>query len=247
MSSKNIKGESPRQMRVTDHLGGPPRLEQFFSEYEQYLQDLNSYQFHLEKLIACYSRGDSPVDLQREFAFVVQKVVENDREILAKPGGCHVLAHQGRFGGFLRDALVLVTFGLCLRGPREAIGAILSCCDRGDPLLETVAEAAAPGLQEPCGPPQFANIYDGLYATLAAAGPERERLVGDYLTVWYSVKMEGFPFKDTHKIDGCTAYVGYWCFEAAGIVSALNIDDKTFADHPHYPRDLVAFYRAGGN
>jgi hypothetical protein len=232
-------------MRVSDKLGGPPSLDLFFVEYEKHLRGLERYEFHLEKLIACYSRGDSPDDLRREFAFVVQKVLETDRSILAKPGGHHVFAHQGKFGELFRDALVLLAFGLCLRGAKNDIAAVLTCCDRGDPLLETLAEAAAPGLQEPQGRPQFPEIYDGLYAALSASGPERERLVRDYLSVWYSVKMEGFTFKDTHKLRNKAVYVGYWCFEAAGVVAALGINDQSFADHPHYPRDLVAFYRSG--
>ena len=234
-------------MRVTDKLGGVPKLDRFFSEYETYFRGLNRYEFHLRKLIACYSRGDSPDGLRREFASLIPKVLESDRSILSKPGGLHVFAHRGRFGELFRDALVLLTFGLCLRTPREDIAAILGLCDRGDPLLETLAGAADRGLQEPSGPPQFPHIYDELYTALAASGRQREQLVRDYLTAWYSVKMDGFSFKDTHKIHDSAAYVGYWCFEAAGVVAALNIDDQSFADHPHYPRDLVAFYRAGGS
>jgi hypothetical protein len=232
-------------MRVFDKLGGPPRLEEFFLEYNNYLRGVDRYEFHLQELIACYSRGDSPSVLRREFAFVVQKVVDTDRAILALPGGRHVFAHQGQFAELFRDALVLVAFGLCLRAPNADIAAIVERCDRGDPLLETVTEAAVPGLQKPCGPAQFPRTYDGLYATLTASASERQRLVHDYLSVWYSEKMEGFTFKDAHLIPDTTDYVGYWCFEVAGVVAALNIDDATFADHPHYPRDLVAFYRAG--
>jgi hypothetical protein len=230
-------------MRVSDRLGGPPNLDQFFHEYETYFRDSERYEEHLRKLIACYSRGDSSEELRREFAFVVQKVVETDRSILAKRGGRHVFAHQGLFGELLRDALILLTFGLCLETSRNEIAAILACCDRGDPLLETLAAAAAPDLQMPIAPPRFQRLYDGLYAAIAASGAERERLVREYLGVWYSVKMEGFTFKDTHKIHDRPIYVGYWCFEAAGVVAALDINDETFADHPHYPKDLVAFYR----
>jgi hypothetical protein len=130
-----------------------------------------------------------------------------------------------------------------LRASRNDIAAVLAVCDRGDPLLETLAAMAAPGLQMPIAPPRFQRLYDGLYAAIAASGTERERLVREYLDVWYSVKMEGFTFKDTHKIHDRAIYVGYWCFEAAGVVAALDINDETFADHPHYPKDLVAFSR----
>ena len=55
--------------------------------------------------------------------------------------------------------------------------------------------------------------------------------------------MDGLTVKDTHLTEDKADYVGYWCFEAAGLVAALDINDETFADHPHYPKDLVAFYR----
>lgn len=233
-------------MRVSDPLGGPPKLGEFFREYEEYFQDSKRYEHHLQRLIAGYSRGDSQDDLRREFTFVVQKVVETDQSIVAQGGVTHhVFAHQGRYGELLRDALILLTFGLCLRAPRNEIAAILAYCDRGDPLLETLAAAVAPDLQMPIAGPRFLRIYDGLYAAIVASGAERERLVREYLTVWYSEKMEGFTFKDTHKIHNRPIYVGYWCFEAAGVVAALDINDETFADHPHYPKDLVAFYREG--
>jgi hypothetical protein len=231
-------------MRVSDPLGGPPNLDQFFREYDEYFQDSKRYEHHLQRLIAGYSRGDSQEDLLREFSFVVQKVVETDQSIVAQGGVTHhVFAHQGRYGELLRDALILLTFGLCLGASRNEIAAILACCDRGDPLLETLAAAAAPDLQMPSAPPRFQRLYDGLYAAIAASGTERERLVREYLGVWYSVKMVGFTFKDTHKIHDRPIYVGYWCFEAAGVVAALDINDETFAGHPHYPKDLVAFYR----
>ena len=83
-----------------------------------------------------------------------------------------------------------------------------------------------------------------VYSTDAIDAPEASRAscVGRYLEHWYDVKMDGFSFKDTH-LEGNSGYVGYWCVEAAGIVAALGIDDRSFADHPHYPRDLVAFFR----
>ncbi len=54
--------------------------------------------------------------------------------------------------------------------------------------------------------------------------------------------MKGFSFHGTHLVKH-SGYPGYWCVEAAGVVAALGIDDSSFADHPHYPRDLVTFFR----
>ncbi len=80
----------------------------------------------------------------------------------------------------------------------------------------------------------------------SAAG-SRERSIAEYLKVWYSERMEGFVFKDMHLVRDPSAYIGYWCFEAAGVVAALGIDDASFSSHPHYPKDLVASYRMQRN
>lgn len=231
-------------MRVFDPVGGRPDLDQFIRDYEEYFRDLERYEYHVQRLIAGYSRGDSQDELRRLFAFALQKVLATDQSIQSKDGpDRHIFSHRGRYTEVFRDALVLLSFGLCLRSSRSDVAALLGCCDRGDPLLETVAGAAVPGLEKPHGAPAFPDTFDGLYAALQASGVEQEQWVKGYLEVWYSVKMNDLSFKDTHKVTDRAIYVGYWCFEAAGIVAALGINDTTFANHPHYPRDLVAFYR----
>jgi len=41
------------------------------------------------------------------------------------------------------------------------------------------------------------------------------------------------------------SYVGYWCIEAAAAVVALGLDDTSFRDHPHYPKDWADWARLG--
>jgi hypothetical protein len=231
-------------MRVTDRIGGPPDFERFFRRYE-HLRSLSHYSFQLNHLIARYSRGDPVEELRNEFPELVRKIVLSDREALARfPNGGHIFEHHGRLLERFRDALVTLSAGLCLRASKEDVADVLSLCERGDPLLETIAGAAL-GLRMPMGRPAFYASFDRLYDALDADALARERCIREYLDVWYRVKMEGLLMKDKHLVEGRPDYVGYWCFEAAGVVAALDIDDRTFADHPHYPRDLVAFYRAG--
>ena len=52
--------------------------------------------------------------------------------------------------------------------------------------------------------------------------------------------MRGSALYGTDKSE---AYVGYWSFEAALVATLWGIDDSAFADHPHYPVDLVRHYR----
>jgi hypothetical protein len=152
--------------------------------------------------------------------------------------------------------LVVVSLGLCLQAERSDIARLLDCCERGDPLFETIVAAAAPGLQSAKTEPAFYELWDALYdacreQTPAVASPRRHVVappvgprIRRYLDAWYREKMEGFLFVDKHLVETETPdYVGYWCFEVAGVVAAIGIDDRPFADHVHYPADLVSYYR----
>ena len=231
-------------MRVTDRIGGPPDLASFFRDYEAHFSNLDHYSYQLRHIIARYSRGDSMEELRQEFPELIRKISLTEKMNQKKyPGSEHVFVHRGRFLESFRDALVILSLGLCLRVSPEEIAAVLQYFERGDPLLETIVGSAAPELKGSLGPPAFYDTFDRLYDALNADETTREHCVREYLNVWYSEKMDGLSVKDTHLTEGRADYVGYWCFEAAGVVAALDIDDQTFADHPHYPRDLVRFYR----
>ena len=233
-------------MRVHDPIGGEPEIDRIISGYEQYFRDSAYYAHHLRRWIAGYSRGDDLGELARLFPIVVEGVQRDEGALRAKYGDTdHLFAYGTRLGERYRDALVILSIGLCLRAPRQSIETVLAVCDRDDPIIETVVAAACPGLEKTSGPPAFPAIYDGLYAALGASAAERARHVREYLSVWYPEKMKDFSFWDVHLQKDTADYVGYWCFEAAGVVAALGIEDDTFADHPHYPRDLVRFYRDG--
>ena len=163
-------------MRVHDPIGGPPDLDSFFQAYGQHFQGLASYERHLQRLVAGYSRGDGPDELRSTFSFAVQKLVEADEKSRAQYGADkNILAHHGRYAALFRAALIYLTFGLCLRAPRFEIEAILRCCDRGDPLLETLARVAAPGSEARQLAPAFYRIFDRLYDALGAPSNQRPR------------------------------------------------------------------------
>ena len=234
------------RIRVKDPVGGVPDLARFFRSYEAHFAGLDHYSYQLRHMTARYSRGDSLGDIRREFPELIHKIALTEKMNMENyPDGVHVFEHRGRFAESFRDALVVLSLGLCLQVSEVEIATILSYCERNDPLLETIAGAAAPGLKKPMGAAAFYDLFDRLYDALNTAAGEREQCVREYLNVWYSKKMDGLSVKDTHLTEGQADYVGYWCFEAAGVVAALNVNDETFADHPHYPKDLVAFYREG--
>jgi len=203
---------------------------------------LPGYHHPLRRLVAGYSRGDSPDELRPALDVVVAKATEADQRLRAENEAFRVFGHEGRFAEALRDSLVLLTYGLCLDAPPDTIAAILACCERGDPLLESIARAAAPGLELPAGPPAFPKDFDGLYEAFALTGDLRAKRISAYLDVWYAKRMRQFSFHGAH-LHARTDYVGYWCTEAAGVVAALALDDWRFVHHPHYPHELVRMKR----
>lgn len=58
-----------------------------------------------------------------------------------------------------------------------------------------------------------------------------------FLKTWYA-GMGQTPWHDTHLRQD-PAFFGYWAFEVAAVVKALNISDQAFSDNIFYPRDLV--------
>jgi len=231
-------------MRVKDPIGGVPNLASYFRNYETYFQGLQHYSYRLQRLIAGYSRGDGVEQLRRAFSSVVEGVAATQDDATEKYGpSTLVFAHKGKFAEIYRNGLVCLTFALCLRAPEPEVATLLESCERGDPLLETVAAAAAAGLRHPAAEPVFYRCFDLLYDALAAPEPARETCVARYLDLWYKDRVKDFSFHDLHLEPDSSAYVGYWCFEAAGVVAALDIDDGSFRSHPQYPKDLVAIYR----
>jgi hypothetical protein len=217
-------------------------LNAFIERHEEHFADLTDYTVHLSWLIARYSRGDELTDLAGRFDDVVASVVASDALDRAKSGtNDSLFTHRGRYAGLFRDALVLLSIALGLRVPPSAAKQLLACCERGDALLEAVGAAATKQDMRNGGTTTFPRFFDGLYAALHASPQDRPKRIADYLEVWRNERVADFGFILAHES------IGYWCFEAAGVVIALNIDDATFADHPHYPRDLVAFAREAGS
>jgi hypothetical protein len=204
------------------------------------LRDLPPYAPHLRWWTARYSRGDDLASLRDAFADVVDQV-DRDGEAARSDGGDDALLFEygAGFIGRYRDALVLLSIALCLSSP-DAARQVLRWCERGDTLVETLAQAnGAPRAEREVAPP-FPEEFDGLYAALDAPTQSAAAdAIRQYLPVWLGERMDDMGFKIAEE------GLGYWCFEAAGVVAALGLDDSDFADEPVYPRDLVAFYCAG--
>lgn len=201
-----------------------------------------AYGPHLRAWLARYSRGEA-IDALRAgedgLDGVVAQVVRDGEEERARFGaGTFVFACGTGWIGRYRDGLVLLS--LCLALDRADLArAVLDVTERGDPLVEALSQALGPAAgQAPARrPPAFPEAFAGLLRALDAPGPEAAAAIAGELPHWLDERMAGFGFVDSDT------GLGYWCFEAAGVVLARGIDDATFRDHPHYPADLVTWAR----
>ena len=215
-------------------------LDREIETFEKHLRTVPTYAVHLRWWIARYSRGDDMGDLKEDVTGVVDQV-EREEGILAAADEVSppLFAYGPGFIGRYRHAVVLLSLALCLGLP-EAARRVLRLCERGDALIERLAEANGEPRATPSVPPPFPVEFGGLYAALEAATESAATAaLSQYVPVWLGKWMDDMDFKIAEE------GLGHWCFEAAGVVAALDLDDSSFADDPVYPRDLVAFYREG--
>ncbi len=95
----------------------------------------------------------------------------------------------------------------------------------------------------PAARPRLETQYGPLVDSLDAPAPQRAHAVGAYLQGW-SKRMRAFSWADeTYRGDGA---VGRWSWEVACCVMIFGIDDGSFREHRHYPRDAVDHFCAHG-
>ena len=142
----------------------------------------------------------------------------------------------------LYDDLTCLAFAVCLRYSADTYHKLLQFIGHPgeDGLLDRIAVQIGEH-QRPVAPgAKFTQEYSALVGVIDAFAEARPTLLKSYVENWYKKYMRGSALYGTHKSE---AYVGYWCFEAALVAMLWDIDDSAFADHQHYPVDLVRHYR----
>ena len=70
--------------------------------------------------------------------------------------------------------------------------------------------------------------------------------IQQFLLSWYG-NMKQCYWYDNHKGKEGGGFFGYWCWEAAAVSVAFNIDDARFRDMKYYPKDMADFARELAN
>ena len=145
----------------------------------------------------------------------------------------------------LYDHLTCLAFAVSQRYPAESYHKLFQFIGHAgkDGLLDRIAVQMGEQNRPVVSASKFTKEYNALVAVIDALAEARPALLKTYVENWYKKHMRGSALYGTHKSE---AYVGYWCFEAALVAMLWKIDDSTFAEHPHYPVDLVRHYRTQG-
>nr|WP_246490940.1 PoNe immunity protein domain-containing protein [Chitinivorax tropicus] len=230
------------KQNLIDNQGNPAWMADV---YATYAFDLFNY-WQLR-----YTGGESIVVLRQEIDQVMdlyEKKALFEREAKADPTypafDLAYLDDYVRYVGLLSLAILLHREDLIPRLHGLIVG---SEYDQDDALVEELLSRYLPGR------PYLDTFYhDEPYEPLldATAGDTAEERLADlktYLKKWYG-GMKGTGWYNAHKgmtDEGGGGYDGYWAWEAGAIAYLHGIDDTTI-DSMYYPKDLVAYARAGG-
>lgn len=92
---------------------------------------------------------------------------------------------------------------------------------------------------------QFVGDFADLWLAISYDGEARIPPLKRYLHNWYecNYKLQGDGMPGIGAHEKMIRYQGYWCFEAAAVAVMMDIDDTSFRDHEHYPKDLADWAR----
>lgn len=85
------------------------------------------------------------------------------------------------------------------------------------------------------------SVYKNLYEVFDAPPEKRPAMIARYLDQWEKLLLKNkipehcYPVPERQQKE----WAGFWCYPAAAVVAALNIDDSSFIDHEFYPTDLM--------
>jgi len=79
------------------------------------------------------------------------------------------------------------------------------------------------------------GVYRKLLDVLSAPREKQPGLILKYLNNWEKALQKDGRWGSHQR----PTYDGYWCYEAAAVVAAFDIDDSSFIDHEYYPSDLM--------
>lgn len=186
-------------------------------------------------LVLRYSRGEAISEIKTAFP----ATVESWERYLGMEGH-EEYALDKDISDYVR-ALWLTSLAIIFEVDNDIFGRFQRCIGEPgqDSLLERLVATRIPARPDPkrlVWPTPYQSLYDAIDASDAA----RPTLFERFLKSWYPAlgKLDAY-WHDNHKGKDGGGFFGYWCIEAAGVVSAFGFDDSQFRDMQYYPKDLA--------
>jgi alkylation response protein AidB-like acyl-CoA dehydrogenase len=142
-------------------------------------------------------------------------------------------------------SLGLLSLAMLLHCDASVVSRLVVCIgNEGQDLLyeRFVAKVLGPQKRKPAKKLLYPKAYQALYDALDAPSEEQPRLVQQFVQHWYK-HLGRVGWYNAHKGPEGGGFMGYWCWEAAGVAYAFGIYDATFRDLRYYPKDLAEFAR----
>jgi hypothetical protein len=197
-----------------------------------------------ELLIAQYSRGDDLEDLCPMLPELIGTWEWARREELKVFNETEMHGRHG-FDVNLRAynlALWMVSIFICLQADAPLFDRLLALIgnEGEDQLYERLVATQRPG-RKAANKLLYPKPYLPLYQAIdPQPKAERDKRLAKFIGTWYA-GMKGTYWHDSHKGKDGGGYFGYWCFEAAGVVRAFELDDTAMRDSVYYPKDMADY------
>ncbi|KAB1645472.1 MULTISPECIES: PoNe immunity protein domain-containing protein [unclassified Pseudoclavibacter] len=157
------------------------------------------------------------------------------------------LAHSDTGLPDYERVLRLVSLGVCLGVGPVWVGAVVEAWPGWpgghDRLLDRLVASALPDRQIGTVDAAKRPAYGLLASAFETDVPDEQvAIITKYLDGWYKQCRKSWWW-DTHSLGdlrGSGNYFGYWCFEAAAVISVLCLDADRF-DSEYLPKDLAAW------
>lgn len=183
-----------------------------------------------------YSMGH-PVS---EIATVAKEAINN--YLLAEN---HPNAEDDKFNFFIgvyESALEMVSFAILFDVDSEKISQLKTTFDKTkgkDKLLDLLISTQIP-IKPISEKIQYPKQYTTAISIFEVEHSKKLEALKNYIETWYPTmkKMDWYNAHKNAKVGGSSYFKGYWSFETAAIVKALQLDDTNIKNLAYYPKDI---------
>ena len=196
----------------------------------------------IEKLIYCYSRGDTTIDSKKDLIDILKhrEMQLHYANLLPKEAAKNRVEWERLGFSTYKGTFTWLAFAVSAGSSQNYLKKLFHFVDNVglDILFDRIAVKLG-DTDRPIGTKVlYAKPYQLLLDALEAEKEQQPMLMNKFMDAWYPACVKN-GFYDTHNITNNFGYAGYWCFEAALVTLVFNLDDSGYRNHKYYPAALV--------